>query len=249
MKCDFSGLRTVSSEHLEPNNIGIFYNRAMEWFFCKTKIQEWNLILAVWYQVKQLKKATWKKFRLKRDSNPWPCDTSAMLYPLSYWATELLSYLSWYHTARIQFHSYFIRSSHIWFSYIHIHIFHYHRVYHELTIDHLSMWLGSSVERALHRYRKDGFESRSSLNFFQVAFFNCLSWYHTAMIKFHSCFISSSHIWFSYIHIHRNPVYIYVVGIYLYFTRSWFLPIPTFQGNSFCELNKLAENRNSFVLF
>ena len=30
MKCDFSGLRTVSSEHLEPNNIGIFYNRAME---------------------------------------------------------------------------------------------------------------------------------------------------------------------------------------------------------------------------
>ena len=40
------------------------------------------------------------------------------------------------------------------YSYIHIHIFHYHRVYHELTIDHLSMWLGSSVDRALHRYRK-----------------------------------------------------------------------------------------------
>ena len=31
---------------------------------------------------------------------------------------------------------------------------HYHRVYHELTIDHLSMWLGSLVDRALHRYRK-----------------------------------------------------------------------------------------------
>ena len=62
--------------------------------------------------------------------------------------------LSWKHTVRIKFHSCFIRSSHIWFSYIHIHIFHYHRVYHELTIDHLSMWLGSSVDRALHRYRK-----------------------------------------------------------------------------------------------
>ena len=24
----------------------------------------------------------------------------------------------------------------------------------KLTIDHLSMWLGSSVDRALHRYRK-----------------------------------------------------------------------------------------------
>ena len=32
--------------------------------------------------------------------------------------------------------------------------FHYHRVYHKLTIDHLSMWLGSSVDRALHQYRK-----------------------------------------------------------------------------------------------
>ena len=27
-------------------------------------------------------------------------------------------------------------------------------VYDELTIDHLSMWLGSSVDRALYRYRK-----------------------------------------------------------------------------------------------
>ena len=45
-----------------------------------------------------------------------------------------------------------IRSLHIWFSYIFIFIYiHYHRVYDELTIDHLSMWLGSSVDRALHR--------------------------------------------------------------------------------------------------
>ena len=27
-------------------------------------------------------------------------------------------------------------------------------IYDELTFDHLSMWLGSSLERALHRYRK-----------------------------------------------------------------------------------------------
>ena len=31
---------------------------------------------------------------------------------------------------------------------------HYHRVYYELTINHL-MWLDSPVDRALYRYRKD----------------------------------------------------------------------------------------------
>ena len=38
----------------------------------------------------------------------------------------------------------------------HIFIFIYFTIigYHELTIDHLSMWLGSSVVRALHRYCK-----------------------------------------------------------------------------------------------
>ena len=35
----------------------------------------------------RVEKATWKKFRLERDSNPWPCDTGAMLYSLSYQAT------------------------------------------------------------------------------------------------------------------------------------------------------------------
>ena len=82
--------------------------------------------------------------------------------------------LSWKHTARIKFHSCFIRSSHIWFSYIHIHIYHYHRVYHELTIDHLSMWLGSSVDRALPGSQGHGFESRSSLNFFFRLLFQLL---------------------------------------------------------------------------
>ena len=54
------------------------------------------------------------------------------------------------------------------FHIIHIHIFHYHRVYHELTIDHVSMWLGSSVDRALHRSQGHGFESSSILTFFQL---------------------------------------------------------------------------------
>ena len=48
----------------------------------------WNLILAVCFQLKQLKKQPEKKkFRLERDSNPWPCDTGAMFCPLSYQAT------------------------------------------------------------------------------------------------------------------------------------------------------------------
>ena len=62
--------------------------------------------------------------------------------------------------------------TYLFFSYIRIHIFHYHRVYHELAIDHLFMWLGSSVDRALHRYRKVmGFESRLSLIFFRLLFY------------------------------------------------------------------------------
>ena len=63
----------------------------------------------------------------------------------------------------------------IWKSYdFHIFIFmyiHYHRVYDELTIDHLSMWLDSSVDKALHRYRKVmGSSPVQARNIFQVAF-------------------------------------------------------------------------------
>ena len=62
-----------------------------------TESFEWNLILAVCYQLKQLKKAAWiKKIRLERGSNPWPCDTGAMLYPLSYQATWIDGQL-WVH--------------------------------------------------------------------------------------------------------------------------------------------------------
>ena len=48
---------------------------------------EWNLILAVCYQLKQLKKQPEKNSGLNGIRNPWPCDTGAMLYPLSYQAT------------------------------------------------------------------------------------------------------------------------------------------------------------------
>ena len=53
-----------------------------------------------------------------------------------------------------QFHS-CLSAVHIYDFHIFIFIYnHYNRVYDELTIDHLSMWLDSSVDRALHRYSK-----------------------------------------------------------------------------------------------
>ena len=45
------------------------------------------MILAACFQLEQLKKQPEKTFRFERDSNPWPCDTGAMLYPLNYQAT------------------------------------------------------------------------------------------------------------------------------------------------------------------
>ena len=45
------------------------------------------MILAVCFQLNQLKKQSEKNFRLEQDSNPWPCDTGVVLYPLSYQAT------------------------------------------------------------------------------------------------------------------------------------------------------------------
>ena len=64
----------------------------------------------------------------------------------------------------------FIRSSNICFIYLHSFI-HPSRVYYDLTIWPAPSWLDSSVGRALHRHRRGhGFESRSSLNFFQAFF-------------------------------------------------------------------------------
>ena len=53
---------------------------------------------------KAVEKATWKKFRLERDSNPWPCDTGAMLYPLSYQATWIDGHSRAFQLLRLKAH-------------------------------------------------------------------------------------------------------------------------------------------------
>ena len=70
----------------------------------------------------------------------------------------------------------------------HMHIFiyiHYHRVYDELTIDHLSMWLRSSVDRALHQYPKV-MDSNPNSNFFRLLFQLLKLKAHCKDHKFHS---------------------------------------------------------------
>ena len=68
---------------------------------------------------------------------------------------ELISVES---TLRASFSLKFIRSSHIQFLFKYIYIYIYSVSIHKYSyIDHLSMWLGtcnSSVDRALHQYRK-----------------------------------------------------------------------------------------------
>ena len=93
------------------------------------------------------------------------------------------------------------RSSHIWFSYIHNFIIILSRVYNEPIQRPAPSWLVSSIGRALHRYRRgQGFESRTSLNFFRLSFRICKSCVYNC--DDHPSFNSSlrsSHIWFSYI--------------------------------------------------
>ena len=82
----------------------------------------------------------------------------------------------------------FIRSSNICFIYLHSFI-HPSRVYYELTIWPAPSWLDSSVGRALHWHRRGhGFESRSSLNFFQAFF--------SQLLKLRSNCEDLSSIWF-----------------------------------------------------
>ena len=63
-------------------------------------------------------------------------------------------------------------------------------------------WLVRLIGRALHRYRRSqGFESRTSLNFFQAFFWqrkSCV--YNCDDHPSFNCSLRSSHIWFSYIH-------------------------------------------------
>lgn len=63
-------------------------------------------------------------------------------------------------------------SSHTWFSYIHNFII----ILSEPIQGPAPSWLVSSIGIALHRYRRgQGFESRTSLNFFRLSFRNCKS--------------------------------------------------------------------------
>ena len=65
----------------------------------------------------------------------------------------------------------------IWFSYIHNFVIILSRVYMKqfnITCSRLACYL--NICRALHRYHKgQGFESRTSLNFFRPSFHNCKS--------------------------------------------------------------------------
>ena len=64
-----------------------------------------------------------------------------------------------------------LRSSHIWFSYILKFIIILSRVHNEPIQRPTPIWLVRLSGRALHRYhRGKGFESRTSLNFFQAFF-------------------------------------------------------------------------------
>ena len=64
-----------------------------------------------------------------------------------------------------------LRSSHIWFSYIVKFIIILSRICNEPIQRPTPIWLVSLSGRALHRYRRGkGFESRTSLNFFQTFF-------------------------------------------------------------------------------
>ena len=79
------------------------------------------------------------------------------------------------HYCEDRFHIHvFIRSSNMWLSYIHSHLFTTSWVYLEPTQWPVPSWLVSSVVRALHQYhRGHGFKSHTGLYFFQ-AFFSLL---------------------------------------------------------------------------
>ena len=103
------------------------------------------------------------------------CDTSTVLYQLSYqanWEPVIL----WVLNIPVEDEEYKCRiyeSSYIWTA--------------ENEIN--PSWLDSSVGRALHWYRRGhGFESRSGLNFFQASIFQRLSWVYNCDDQTYSCF-------------------------------------------------------------
>ena len=83
------------------------------------------------------------------------------------------------------------------FKYMNFHIFTFilspQRVYNEFTLWPAPSWLDSSIGRALHRYRRgQGFESRSSQNFFRLSFRSCFSCLYNCDID---SFFRSSNTW------------------------------------------------------
>ena len=85
-------------------------------------------------------------------------------------------------------------TNYISFMYIHVHIFHYQRAYHELTIDYLSMWLEHCTGIARSWVR---IPSKPEC-FFRLLFQLLKSIAHCED-QISLSFIRSSHIWFSYI--------------------------------------------------
>ena len=119
----------------------------------------WNISSQLLRNLSSCERKAWKKFRLERESrsslNFFQAFLSQLLKLRSN-CEDLSSIWS------------FTRSSNICSIYLHSFI-HPSRVYYELAIWPASSWLDSSVGRALHRHRRGhGFESRSSLNFFQA---------------------------------------------------------------------------------
>ena len=136
-------------------------------------------IFAVDTQFKQLRKRSLKKFRLQRDSNPWP-----LRYRCSALPTELWSHNCW---EQVNFSGSImpLRVIQHYSDWVCTAVMSKWR--HERS---QQLWLHSSVGRALHRYRRGhGFESRWSLNFFRLLFRNCLNCVSTAKI-FHDVIYS-----------------------------------------------------------
>ena len=104
-------------------------------------------------------KKAWKKFKLLG---------SNLVQAWIFFRLSFRNCLSCVVTARIFLLFDLSSAIEIYVPYIYIHP---SRVYYELTIWPAPSWLDSSVGRALHRHRRGhGFESRSSLNFFQAFF-------------------------------------------------------------------------------